>query len=258
MKLHILSDLHLEFHRWPRAWDVASIDADATVLAGDIGVGLLGVEWALSALSRPTVLVLGNHEFYGQRTMDKLFAAVRRKCAGSHVHLLENEAIVIGDVRFVGATLWTDFALLGKDRQAECMAEARQFMTDYQRIRTGTWGPSRHPAKLTPAQSLRRHRDSRAYLEAALADPGIPRTVVVTHHAPSVRSLLGERDLLDAAYASDLEALVPRADLWIHGHTHAVADYRIGPTPVLCNPRGYADRGPESVPGFRWDRVVTL
>jgi len=42
MKLHILSDVHLEFGKWPRNVDVNAIDADVTILAGDIGVGLEG------------------------------------------------------------------------------------------------------------------------------------------------------------------------------------------------------------------------
>lgn len=67
--------------------------------------------------------------------------------------------------------------------------------------------------------------------------------VVVTHHAPSPRSLRGGQvtGLLDAAYASDLESLIldlqPAA--WIHGHVHRSVDYEIGRTRVVSNPLGY-------------------
>ena len=72
MKIHILSDIHLEFGKWRRTQDVNAIDADVTILAGDIGVGLSGIDWALT-FRRPVIYVLGNHEFYGQRPMETLF-----------------------------------------------------------------------------------------------------------------------------------------------------------------------------------------
>jgi hypothetical protein len=42
VRLPVLSDLHLE----RAAFDVDDVEADAVVLAGDIGRGTLGVEWA--------------------------------------------------------------------------------------------------------------------------------------------------------------------------------------------------------------------
>jgi len=60
MKIHILSDVHLEFGKWPREIDVNAIDADVTILAGDIGVGLAGLDWALG-FTRPVIYVCGNH-----------------------------------------------------------------------------------------------------------------------------------------------------------------------------------------------------
>jgi Icc-related predicted phosphoesterase len=72
-----------------------------------------------------------------------------------------------------------------------------------------------------------------------------------THHAPSQRSVPIEHqnDILSAAYASSLDALVENsgAALWIHGHLHQAQDYAIGQTRVICNPRGYPD---ESDTGF--------
>jgi predicted phosphodiesterase len=62
MKIRILSDLHLEF----RHWTPPEADADVIVLAGDIHVGIHGVEWARRSFPlNPVVYVPGNHEFYG-------------------------------------------------------------------------------------------------------------------------------------------------------------------------------------------------
>jgi len=104
MKPHILSDIHLEFGKWPKNIDVNAIDADVSVLVGDIGIGLDGIDWALT-INRPVVYVMGNHEFYGQRPMVELWRKAREKTAGTHVHLLENESMTLNGIRFLGCTL---------------------------------------------------------------------------------------------------------------------------------------------------------
>ena len=61
MKLHVLSDLHTEF----TDFSPPESDADVVILAGDIGVGLGGIEWAARRYPRaPVIYVPGNHEFY--------------------------------------------------------------------------------------------------------------------------------------------------------------------------------------------------
>ena len=63
MKLHILSDLHLEFSQL----DIPAVDAQILVLAGDIATGSKGIDFAKSVSSRYAhiLYVMGNHEFYG-------------------------------------------------------------------------------------------------------------------------------------------------------------------------------------------------
>lgn len=281
MKLHIVSDVHLEFGKWPKDVDVNTIDADVTVLAGDIGVGLEGLQWALT-LERPVIYIMGNHEFYGQRPMNDLWRKARAKVEGTNVHLLENESILIEDprhpgerVRFVCATLWSDFAILGKDRQQECMDAAMHEMTDYHVIYVSRRGNSvaepgfttRHQGdRLIPRKTLSLHQESRSFLERELAR--LPpaedvaeswrKTVVVSHHAPSVLSLTDQQAAapLDAAFASSLDHLIGNADLWVHGHTHVRADYRVGNGRVVSNPRGYL--GSEVVPEFDASFVVEI
>jgi elongation factor G len=67
-------------------------------------------------------------------------------------------------------------------------------------------------------------------------------TVVVTHHAPSRKSIRGAVDVSDASFASDCEDLMRRyrPELWVHGHVHQRCHYWVGDTQVVCNPRGYA------------------
>jgi predicted phosphodiesterase len=252
MRIHALSDIHLECGDWSREPDVRTIDADVTVLAGDIGVGLQGVEWAIKAFDRPTIYICGNHEFYGGVPMPDLNAQLRARCKGTHVHFLENESVVIEGVRFLGCSLWTDFQLRGQDEAStnKAMRYAGEYMTDYQVITVGTQASDKSgPFKrlraemLTPQYTQDFHWASAAWLQAALSQPFAGTTVVVTHHAPSARSLSKEKEatLIGAAYASNLEHLLgaARSALWIHGHVHEPRDYQISGTRIICNPRGY-------------------
>lgn len=253
MKLHILSDIHLEFGNLR----LPEVDAGVTVLAGDIGVGLAGLEWALQTFQRPVIYVMGNHEFYGQRSMPDLWRKAREKVAGTHVHLLENDAVEIDGVRFLGSTLWTDFELFG-DREGGMQAALD--MNDYWSIITnyGAGYTSNRATRLTPKDTLRMHQESVSWLSKELGKQNDQPVVVVTHTAPHRGSLHPkyEHHRISPAFVSDLDGLVQHADLWIHGHTHDSFDYLAGKCRVVCNPRGYAGR--ELNPGFDPGLVVEV
>ncbi len=249
MKLAIYSDLHTEFHRFEPRVD----GADVVVLAGDIGVRTHGLAWARAAFpTRPVVYVPGNHEFYGSAT-PHLVAKLKRLAAGTNVHVLDEDAVVIGGVRFLGATLWTDFKLFGAAHRNDHGEVARSRMTDFRRIRVS-------PAfsRMTPRASSGLHARARAWLAARLDTPYDGPTVVVTHHAPGLLSIPPRlrEDPLCAAYASDLSSLLDgRASLWVHGHTHFAVDEVVGGTRVVSNQRGYSD---EPAEGFRETCIVDV
>jgi Icc-related predicted phosphoesterase len=249
VRLHVLSDLHLEF----APFEPPDVDADAVVLAGDLAPGVRGLEWAAARWpDRPLVVVPGNHEFYGHAHPTVIRELAERAAQlGPRVHVLSDEAAVVGGVRFVGATLWTDFRVFGDP--AAGMAAAQRHMTDFRRIRVEPWLRTARPA-----DTVLWHTQSVRWLRRALWAAHDGPTVVVTHHAPSARSLNPRyADPAAAAYASDLEALVAGsgARLWVHGHTHHCVDYRLGPTRVLSNQRGYPD---ERADGFDPALVVDL
>src|SRR5438552_6183610 len=125
MRLHILSDLHLEFG----TTKIPDTDADAVVLAGDIHLGREGRKWARRHFpDQPVVYVLGNHEFY-RHSIPDLTETLKRETAGSHIHLLENETVELNGFTFLGCTLWTDFSLAGDPGPA--MRVAEDIMSDY-------------------------------------------------------------------------------------------------------------------------------
>lgn len=247
MRIQVLSDLHLEFERF----EPQAVEADVSVLAGDTHRGKLGMQWARQACAgRPVVYVAGNHEYYGH-AVPKLTDELRAESEGA-VHFLEQGSVEIEGLRFFGCTLWTDFQLLGNPSLARDTAQLK--MNDYRKVRV-----SPQYRKLRARDTLDLHYRSRHWLEAAVERGATRGAVIVTHHAPSARSLpVGYvEDWLSPAYASSPDSLieVSGAALWIHGHTHRSVDYRIGDTRVISNPRGYTD---EPVAGFDPRLVIEL
>ena len=242
MKLNVLSDLHLSLG----ALAAPGTEADVVVLAGDIARPKEAIAWA-SGLAKPVLYVPGNHEFYGASiagTVEEL----KRLSVGTSIRVLDNDEVIIDGVRFLGTTLWTDFMLCGEgEKRVAAMQEAQRFMRDFSRIRIGE-------APFTPEASAALFARAAAWLERRLAQPHAGPTVVITHHAPSRKSIHPRfaDSPMNACFVSDAERLIDgsRARLWIHGHTHDSFDYVANGTRVLCNPRGYAKDGVNENPSF--------
>lgn len=186
--------------------------------------------------------VLGNHEHYGGK-MWKTKAQIETMLP-SNVTVLEDQSEIYQGIKFIGSTLWTDM-----DKGNPVTLNLIQgCMNDYRKI-TYKAGPDSY-RKLRPIDTVHIHRESRKFIENELKQ-GIP-TVVITHMAPTGFSI-NEKfagAATNAAYFSDLSELIldnPNIKYWIHGHVHDPADYMVGETRVLCNPRGYlpweADNG---------------
>jgi len=232
MKIQVVSDLHLEFGEVELSFE----GADMVVLAGDVDLGVKGIQWILQAIPTKSVIyVLGNHEYYKgsyPRTLHKIIDA----SAGTNVHVLENKAVSVDGVTFHGATLWTDFELLGNARVNGSICQEK--MNDYKMIR-------RDPSysKLRSVDTYHIHQSSMRWLEQSLESSATDKNIVVTHHAPSMQSvpLKYREDIVTSAYASNLDATILKYQpaYWIHGHIHEPSDYTVGATRVLCNPRGY-------------------
>lgn len=235
MKIRLLSDLHLEFS------DLTPppVEADVVVLAGDIHVKQGGVAWAANHFpNTPVIYVPGNHEYYRGSLVNTL-RKMKQAAEGTSVHVLDAESLVVNGVRFLAATLWTDYRLTGNQPLAEW--DARQTLQDFKHVR------DEHYSRLTPQRVLREHARARGFLQQALEEPFDGPTVVVTHHAPSELSIhpryKDSKDHISAAYASRLDMLMGVPKLWLHGHTHDCFDYDIYGTRVVCNPRGYGEKG---------------
>ncbi|SCK11216.1 Predicted phosphoesterase [Variovorax sp. HW608] len=276
MKVLILSDPHLEFSPFELP---AGLEFDVVVLAGDIhSPAAKAVRWAGEGTrfgGKPVVYVPGNHEFYDTR-MDHAIAEMRAAARVNGVHFLDGDQVLIDGVRFLGATLWTDFelniqppALGGSVMDLErALRLASNSLNDYTLIRTpdeeaepDTWR-SKQGRRLQAADTRQIHLSQREWLSRMLQEEFSWPTVVVTHHAPHRGSLAARHasDWVFRARVSELaEDLFEVPALWIHGHIHQNLDYRVGSCRVVTNPRGYVRwGGAMENPAFNPSLIVDL
>ncbi|MCA0976368.1 metallophosphoesterase family protein [Halomonas denitrificans] len=255
MRLRILSDLHLEHFEGDRL--LPDVEADMVILAGDIHLGLQGIEWAAARFpDQPVIYVPGNHEFYKHR-MEPLRKEMRERAATLGIHLLDNARLELDGVRFLGTTLWTDFALYDEratpgDIPTETLSAALRQMPDFAIIEEPDG------EVFSPERSVELHRENRAWLETELARPFAGATVVVSHHAPLAECIPAhyQGDPLSPAFASRLESLMEGVALWVHGHVHDPVMLTLGDTRVVAVPGGYP--GERSEDELRLDRVVEV
>ncbi|MGH7118536.1 MAG: metallophosphoesterase [Acetobacteraceae bacterium] len=230
MRLHILSDLHLGMQNMA----APDVEADVTILAGDIWrPPEAAMTWAAS-FARPVLFVPGNHEFYGG-SVDEVRRELAEAARAHGVILLDQGVRVIDRVRFVGTTLWTDFLLDGESRRHEAMTKSAEVMLDFRIVRNDDG------STFTPADSCALFASQYAWLARVLDEPFGGPSVVITHHAPAPQSVHPRfaSSPINPAFVSDCTDLMGRAPLWVHGHTHDSFDYAVRGTRVVCNARGY-------------------
>ncbi len=244
----LFSDLHQE---WPENQFDPLAHApdrfDLILIAGDIATPLTAsLRWIHERFAgTPTFFTPGNHEFYwdGGETRYTIWDQIeqgRELAEALGIHLLMDDTCLYRDIQIFGATLWTNLSLGSHSfGHARGTAEGAWGMKDYRKIRTGP----RSKNRLTAADTLRLHRESRKALETAFAAPHAGPRLIMTHHAPHPASLADPLMDLRWCYASDLERTILdlSPDLWLHGHLHGQADHRIGRTRILMNARGHAD-----------------
>jgi predicted phosphodiesterase len=268
MFIRPVSDIHNEFSLFNLP--ATEVDDKAVlVLAGDIAVAKRGETTLapfLDAVAHRYIAVVyipGNHEYYNDgsllRTDDKLRAICERY---PNVHYMNRKSMLIEGVRFIGATLWTDF----HKGDPLVIMTAHESMNDYECIRTGSFAEPYRRA-IRPVDIIGLNLDHRHFITHELKEAKLAgeKVVVFTHHSPSFmsRSPNIKPGPLDYAYYNDcgLEELMLDYEplVWIHGHSHFPVDYMIGNTRVVSNPRGYSyHKDNDEGLGFVGDLVIEL
>jgi predicted phosphodiesterase len=241
VKIHIVSDLHLEFGDYI----FPSVERDLLILAGDIDVGTRSVRFLKEQLQlSPVLYVLGNHEFYNNdvNTIITYYEALNLP----GLHFLQNSVYQTNQIRFLGCPLWTD---VNHQNKIDIQNIARG-LNDFLVIQNG-YRP------FTVEDSIERHFISVNWLKMELNKPFEGKTVVITHHMPNMQSVVPKykTSQLNYGFASNLDQFIldTQPDVWIHGHTHDSVEYQLGETHIICNPRGYPH---EANPDF--DPCLTL
>lgn len=289
------SDLHLDFDatawlelpkydprklsRMPEIdfiWSPPPLPTDhetALLLPGDLWVGHRALErrfagpesWVERVAKRfhSVILLPGNHDYWDAE-LDGWVLKARRLLESqgvTNVHVLENNAVVIDNVKFLGGTLWTDM----KKHDPMIVMNAPKTMNDYEYIRRKVGMVYR---KLWSQDILDAHKKTREFiLSAARRDNPEQHVVVLSHHAPSFQSI-HERFRTTHSwndnfyYFSDIDWYLcddeVEVDLWVHGHVHNFVDYLIDRTRVLCNPRGYSSHETYAQTGFKENLLIEV
>jgi len=294
MKIYLCSDVHIEFGQL----EVHNNDnADVLILSGDIVVAKELKTWnphgilelgkhgqkfmnffeQCSTKFKDVIYVMGNHEHYDgdfAETADIL----RKVCQHfGNIHLLDKETKTIGDITFVGGTLWTDmnkedpntlynvgrmmndFKIVNNghrtlsrkvpiykrdENNVMIMDENKQFVIDH-------WEHRDYTASFSTQDAVEDHKKMLQFIDESTKD-STKKYIVVGHHAPSKQSTkprYAKEHIMNGGYSSDLSEFIldrPQIKLWTHGHTHSQFDYMIGSTRIVCNPRGYIDYEPEA------------
>lgn len=271
MKIAVCSDLHLEFEDI----DLHNTEgAEVLILSGDIMIAdslhnhqpptvtspyepyqKLGHNAIMAQRYRcflercskefPHVIyIAGNHEFYHGKWKGSL-DDLRKECDRfSNVYFLERDIKEIGDITFVGGTLWTDM----NKNDPLTLYHLTSMMNDFRVIRNDEHGYT----KLRPAHAMYRHQQTISYFKNVIDDRKDKKIVVVGHHSPSFQSAhekYKDDTLMNGGYHSELSEFImerPQIKLWTHGHTHDPFDYMIGDTRIVCNPRGYGGWDPQA------------
>ena len=259
MKIFPISDIHILMRpdffledNIKEFFDIVVEEAgdDKLVLCfcGDVGDRYFGLSW-LTKVSNlypdlDILYLLGNHEFYGSNLEllpEDLFL-INNLAGSRRIHIFDNNdhfKYTIGDVTFIGATLWSDF----NKQSPAAMNIAQRSMNDYRYIKSGI-----KYNDITANTILNHHCCQKKYIFKALKETS-GKKVVMTHHLPYVDFDGHSGDALAYAYGSDFDEKfneLPAESLpiyWLSGHTHTsrvkIGHFTNGDIQFISNQMGY-------------------
>jgi predicted phosphodiesterase len=236
MKVKVLSDLHHDKTDYQRTFFPKDKE-HGLILAGDIFHSFSVMnQMKLQQMCQNfkwVIYVLGNHDYEGSSINGRLVQWRNFSKKFTNLYILENESIVLDDVRYIGATLWTNYF----NKNPIYMNIAQMSMPEFELVKNNNGD------KLIADDIYDLHASTISYFSIELSQVSVEKTVIISHHMPlrqSVDSKFANHPL-NCAFYSDLSSLFQKYDFnyWIHGHTHTSADYMFQAKRVICNPRGY-------------------
>jgi len=235
MKIHLISDSHIEFG----VNTVPSVGSNLVVAAGDIGLmsnpnQLEDYFIRLLDTTDNVIWVLGNHEFYHseyEETLDNALTLADKL----GIHLLDvalgTENLELDGVKFWGTTFWTDLA----NNDWFVRDTVHRGLNDFYVIK------KQNGSNFSAQQSYEINAKSRTLINWD-AD------VVITHHCPTMipHPLYPVSRVTYAFNNTGLEQQIADSSIkyWFYGHTHSSAVKEYNGTIVMSNQVGYRKPGP--------------
>jgi Icc-related predicted phosphoesterase len=281
MKIHYASDLHFELNTEIHP-SLFKIEGDVLVLGGDITCArflqshrsdaearshvrfMLRLRDEVFPKFKQVIYLMGNHEHYGfyVRESSRIFSEFFGANEFDNVYFLNDDGIIVDNVLFIGGTLWTN---LSNPMDAVYVENG---MNDYRVIYTNDFTQasyeqrqaamakgSKYAIPMKAEDTNEYHFKTLDVIKKYLQNNSSRKTVVLTHHAPSFKSVHHSHtgSALNPGYATELSEFIldyePTA--WIHGHTHHSVNYLIGNTQILSAQAGYKNYEPSVWKSFK-------
>lgn len=235
MKIQYCSDLHLEFPENKQFLKVNPIQpvGDILILAGDIVPFAVMDKHAdffdyIAGHFKQTFWIPGNHEYYHSDAANR--SGELNEKIRNNISLINNQTIIIEGTRFIFTTLWSSVSPSDQWYLHHNMSDFRVIKFNNELFTINHFNAL--------------HSDCKAFLLSELIKKFSGKTVVVTHHVPTLLNYPPKykASTLNQAFAVELYDLIQDSniDYWIYGHSHFnIPEFSIGNTRLLTNQLGY-------------------
>jgi predicted phosphohydrolase len=235
MKIQYASDLHLEFSQNKKFLQTNPIQplGDVLLLAGDIVLFKYMDDHDdffkyVSDNFEVTYWIPGNHEYYHFDASKKTGSF--KESIKDNVFLVNNISVQHEDVKLVFTTLWSKISPAYE-------LQIEDGMNDFHVIKY-------KGKRFSSTQFNLFHKESLQFLNKELNYEKNGKTVVVTHHVPTLMNYpaIYKTSMLNQAFAVELGESIEASgpDYWVYGHSHFnTPDFKIKNTRLLTNQMGY-------------------
>ncbi len=252
MTIQYASDLHLEFPENKEFLKANPMKpkGDVLILAGDIVPFTVMDKYDdffnyISNNFQTTYWIPGNHEYYYFDIANK--SGILNEKIRSNVFLVNYQVVTHDNINIILCSLWSKINLVNK-------WQIERGMSDFHVIKhNGDRFSAEHFNQL--------HAQSLEFLKDALHHNYTDKSVVATHHVPTLLNYPEKYkdDVLNEAFAVELFDLIEAKgpDYWIYGHSHSnTTDFEIGKTHLRTNQLGYVKYNEQN--GYQNERIIKL